>query len=177
MIPHHGIIASKVVLKGAVAAVILTAATIGAYEITPETFSTVAVGVGALVIALASVITMIINASNNTKNREQMAQIAKDQAVAITLTNASNQHLQTLEVRMDGRMDKLLAQSGIISEAIGIKKGLQQAADTAEAKADSTAARDDKIVDKVADAVATRIGEAADKAALTVPGSDTSAKQ
>jgi hypothetical protein len=37
--------------------------------------------------------------------------------------------------------------------------------------------RDDKIIDKVSDAVVERIGEAADKAALAVPGSETGARK
>jgi hypothetical protein len=171
MIPH------TVVAKAAFTAVVVTAATeIATYEISPEAFSTVSVGVGALGVALTAVITMILNNRNNSKNREQIAQIAKDQAAALALSTASNSHLQTLEVRMDGRMDSLLLNTAEISEAVGVKKGLQQAADIAAGRDAATAKRDTAIVDKVADAVVERIGDAADTAALAVPGTNSSRK-
>lgn len=140
------------------AAVIATALEVAAYGISPETFSLVAVGVGALVVAFVAIITMILTNSGNRKNRELMAQIAKDQ-------EASTGHMQTLEVRMDGRMDKMLGDVAQISEAVGVRKGLQQAANIAAAQADNTAARDAGIIDKVSDAVVNRVTDAIDKAA------------
>ena len=149
--------------------IVLTAVEIAAYEISPETFSLVAVGMGALAVAVTGMIGLLLSHLNNKKNREQLAQIAHDQATALSLQSETSTRMQTLEVRMDGRMDKLLSQTAEIAEEVGVKKGLQQAADTAAIKSATTMARDDKIVDKVAGAVVDRIGEAADAAAQTVP--------
>jgi hypothetical protein len=150
-------------------AVILAAVEIAAYEISPETFSTVAVGVGALAVAGTAVVSMILTNRNNRKNRDQIAQIARDQATALLLQDANSSHLKTLEVRMDGRVDKLISQTEEIYEAIGVKKGLRQAADAAAL----LAARDAGAADKISAAVVERIGEAADAAAQTEPAKKT----
>lgn len=127
-----------------------------------EDFNAVAAGIGAVVIALAAVAGLILNNRSNRKNREQIAQIAADQAEALKSQNAMGQ-------RLDGRLDQLLESSSKISEAIGVKKGLQQAADAAHENAASTTLRDEKIVDAVAAKVSDRIGQAADDAAQATP--------
>lgn len=164
--PNH-LIVYKIVGK---TTVLLVAVEIAAYEISPEHFSQIAVGVGAIVVAFVAVIGMFMNAISNRKTRLQVAQIARDQAAALALSDKSANHLQTLEIRMDGRMDNLLATTAEISEAIGVKKGIIKSEEDAAKRAGNVAQRDAIIVDKVSAAVVERIEGAADAAAKVVPG-------
>lgn len=168
IISPHALVVGKTAMKGAV---LLVAVEVVAYEISPATFSAVAVGLGALIVAIVAIATMVLTNNNNRKNREQVAQIAENQAKAAEESSKIASHVQTIEVRMDGRMDQLLEKTGAIAEAIGVKKGLQQAADEAVATAKKIETRDEKVVAAVAGAVVERIGDAADKAAQTVPAS------
>ena len=161
-----------IVIAKATGASVVTGTAIGlaAYEVSPETFSLVAVGVGSLGVAVVAVISLIVTNRNSRRNREQMQQIAKDQATALLAQQATDHSMRNLEIRMDGRMENLLEKTSQIAEAIGIKKGLQQAADTAADKATETAKRDETVVNKMAGAVVERIGEAAEQAAQMIPG-------
>lgn len=146
--------------------------------ITPEQFSVIAVGSGALVVAGVAVINMIATIRSNKKNREQVAKLAVEQAVATKL--AADQAVATgqikaqtheIKVAMDGRMDELLSITRALASADGVKAGRDQV--HAEIAADAAAAgvRDDKVIGQMSDAVVERIEQAADKAAQTIPAS------
>ena len=173
MITPHGLFAAKVAVK---TAVVVAVVQLAAYEITPEAFSSASVGIGALVVAAVAVATMIFHARSETKMRQQLLTIAREQGAAMKEQgdNIAKTYGATHEIKLsvDGRMDQIVAQTKIISEALGVEKERTRAAVEKNATdvADAGALRDDKIVHEVSDAVVQRIGEAADAAAQAVPG-------
>lgn len=126
-------------------------------------FQLVAVGVGALLAGLAAFASAGLISRSNRKNREQNAAIANAQAEALRvqadLTSRIAAQTHEIKVSIDGRMDELL----VITRELATAK--------AEAKAEETAKvlRNETVVSDVASAVVDRIGEAADRAAQTVP--------
>lgn len=133
--------------------------------ITPEIFNTVAVGVGALLVAGAAIGGMLLTNRSNKKNREQVAKIAADQADAIRMQarETAKIAMQTHEIKVsiDGRMDELLVMT----------RELAKAKAEAVAAAAASTLRDSNVVSQVAGAVVERIGEAVDRAAQTIPAS------
>lgn len=170
MISPHGLLISKTAFK---AAVVLVALEVAAYEISPETFNTVAVGIGALAVGCAAIISALLINRSNRKNREQLALIALDQAKALKTTSETAGLAHQIKVSMDGRMDQLIETVTQLAEVAGIKKGRAQRDDEISATTAATAKRDDKIVSQAVGAIVERIGDAVDKAAQAVPGTKT----
>lgn len=168
MISPHALFISKTAFK---TAVIVVALEVAAYEISPETFNTIAVGVGALAVGAAALVSAVLLNRSNRKSREQVAKIATDQAEALKITGDTAILAHEIKVSMDGRMDQLLETVTQLAEAAGIKKGRAQVHDEITAAAAENAKRDSKIVSQAVGAIVERIGDAADKAAQTQPGS------
>lgn len=143
----------------------------------PEAFSVVAVGIGALVAAITAIAVALMTNRNARMSREQVAQIAADTAAALKLqaekTSEVVHQTQEIKVSMDGRMTELLETVRELKLKEGVEIGRAQVTEEKAAEAAATTLRDDKVVDQIAGRVAERIGEAADKAAQTVPGQST----
>ncbi|MDO8596628.1 MAG: hypothetical protein Q7R45_08390 [Sulfuricaulis sp.] len=162
---------AAIVGKTAVVGVATVAAVeIAAYQITPDIFNSVAVGVGSLIVAVVAVVGLLLHARSDRQALKQHLEIAKQQAAwlrenaAEMAKNSAETH--EIKISMDGRMDALLEATAKINEELGIKKGL------AQSRLDATAAtaRDNEIISRVSSDVVDRIGAAADIAAQTIPG-------
>lgn len=170
MFAPNTLLFGKTAFKGAV---ILAAVEIAAYEISPEKFSTIAVGLGALTVGAAAIISMVLNNRSNRKTREQADRIANDTATAILVASEKSDKIlhatQEISLNLDGRLTALLENTKAVATADGDKKGYERAhQEMSDAKVVETR-RDEKVITKVADAVVERIGEAADAAANTIP--------
>ena len=156
----------------ATSAAVVLAASVGAVSWI-EDYNAIAASTGAIIIALAAVTGMLLTNRSNKKNREQVAQIAKDAAEALRLQNAAMIKQQEIAVKLDGRLEQLLTMNSEIAEALGVKKERKRAADEAAEKAAVTAVRDDKIIAvvaaKVANTVVDHVSDAIDEAVKTVP--------
>lgn len=141
-----------------------------------EDYNAMATSSGAVIIAGAAVIGMLLTNRSNKKSREQVAQIAKDTAEALKLQNAAMDKQQEIAARLDGRLTQFMEMYAEISEAAGVRKERKRAADEATEKATVTAVRDEKIIAvvaaKVADTVVDHVADAIDEAVKTVPTSE-----
>jgi hypothetical protein len=175
MISPHNLVLYKLAGKTLVAFVAVEAA---AFQITPELFNSISVGVGALFVGMAAVIGLVLHARSDRKALAQHLLIATDQAAALKMQGEETAKISIatheIKVSMDGRMDELLNLTRSLANAEGIKAGRAQVHEEQAAVAAGEAAgiRDDKIVEGMID----RIDQAADKAAQTMPGSGVEQK-
>ena len=163
MITTQSILLGKAAVKGGVVVVAVELAVVEVMpqhlldQITSENFNAVAVGIGALAVAIAAVVTTILTNRSNRKNREQLAQIALDAAAALRVqadATAKIAHTtQNLEIKVDGRLEELLRVSKALADQQGQRTGEQRVRSEIADAAKETAERDVKVVQAVAGAV------------------------